>query len=69
MLAPTVMQESTLSHNNFALCLQLLLRPSSSLPACEFATGMQALIPSPVPACLPWLPNPPWLFPSEFESL
>ena len=31
-LAPTVMQESTLSHNKFALCLQSLLRPT---PACN----------------------------------
>jgi len=38
MLAPTVMQESTLSHNKFVLCLQLLLRPSSAMSACEFGT-------------------------------
>jgi len=70
MLAPTVMQESTLSHNEFALCLQSLLRPTSALPACEFATCMQALIPSPVPVCLPSLPRPSLaLSPSEFKSL
>jgi len=70
MLAPTVMQESTLSHDELALCLQSLLRPSSALSACEFATCMQALIPSPVPACLPLLPRPSLApSPSEFESL
>jgi len=40
MLAPTVMQESTLSHKEVALCLESLLRPSSALSACEFATCM-----------------------------
>ena len=70
MLAPIVIQESTLSHNKFALCLQSLLRPSSALSACEFATRMQALIPSPVPACLPLLPRPSLaLSPSEFKSV
>ena len=70
MLAPTVMQESTLSHNEFTLCLRSLLCPSSALSACEFATCMRALIPSPVPACLPLLPRPSLaLFPSVFESL
>jgi len=70
MLAPTVTQESTLSHNEFALCLRSLLRPSSALSVCEFATCMRALIPSPVPACLPSLPRPSLaLSPSEFESL
>ena len=50
--------------------LQSLLRPSSALSACEFATCMQAIIPSPVPACLPLLPRPSLaLSPSEFESL
>jgi len=64
------MQESTLSHNEFALCLQSLLRPSSALSACEFATCMQALIPSPVPACLPLLPRPSLtLSPSELKLL
>jgi len=62
MLAPTVMQEPTLSHNEFALCLQLLLRPSSALSACEIATCMQALIPSPVPVCLFRFHDPPWPF-------
>jgi len=66
----TVMQESTLSHNEFALRLRSLLLPSSALSACEFATCMRALIPSPVPACLPLLPRPSLaLSPSEFESL
>jgi hypothetical protein len=71
MLAPTDMQESTLSHNDeFALCLRSLLRPSSSLSSCEFVTCMRALIPSPVPACLPSLQRPSLaLSPSEFESL
>ena len=64
------MQESTLSHNEFALCLRSLLRPSSALSACEFATCMRALIPSPVPACLPLLPRPSLTpSPSEFGSL
>jgi len=70
MLAPIVMQESTLSQNEFALCLRSFLRPSSALSACEFATCMRALIPSPVPACLPSLQRPSLaLPPSEFESL
>ena len=70
MLAPTNMQESTLSHNEFALCLQSLLWPSSALSPCEFSTRMRALIPSPVPACLRSLPWPSLaLSPSEFKSL
>jgi len=70
MLAPTVMQEPTLSHNEFALCLQSFLRPSSALSVCEFATCMQALIPPPVPACLPLLPRLSLApSPSQFESL
>ena len=70
MLAPTLMQESTLSHNEFSLYLRSLLRPSSVLSACEFATYMGALIPSPVPACLPLFLRPSLtLYPSEFESL
>ena len=70
MLAPTNMQESSLSHNKFALCLRSLLRPSSALTPCEFATCMRASIPSPVPACLRSLPRP-FLASSvsEFESL
>jgi len=64
------MQESTLSHNEFALCLQSLLRPSSALSACEFATCMRALIPSPVPTCLPWLLQPSLaLSPREIKPL
>ena len=37
MLAPTDMQESTLSHNKFVLYLRSLLRTSSALFPCEFA--------------------------------
>jgi len=49
------MQESSLSHNDFATCL---------------LTYMRALIPSPVPTCLRLLPRPSLaLSPSEFESL
>ena len=40
ILAPTVIQESTLSHNEFALCLKLILRPFSALSVCEFVTCM-----------------------------
>jgi len=60
MLAPTDMQESSLSHNEFALFLRSLLRPSSALSEspCEFTTCMRALIPSTVPACLRSLPGP-----------
>jgi len=69
MPAPTDMQESPLSHNEFALCLQSLLRPSSALSPCEFTTCMRALIPSPFPACLRSLQRPSLaLSPSEFES-
>jgi len=69
MLAPTDMQESSLSHNEFALCLRSPLRPSSALSPCEFATCMRALIPSTVPACLRSLPGPSLaLSPIEFES-
>ena len=46
MLAPTDMQEATLSHNEFVLCLRSLLRPFLALSPCEFATCMRALIPS-----------------------
>jgi len=68
MLAPTDMQESSLSHNEFVVCLRSLLRPSSALSPREFATCMRALIPSTVPACLRSLPGPcPALSPSEFE--
>jgi len=69
MLAPTDMQESSLSHNEFVLCLRLFLRPSSALSPCEFTTCMRAVIPSPVPACLCSLPQPSLaLSPSAFES-
>jgi len=65
-----VTQDSTLSHNEFALCLRSLMRPSSALSPFEFATCMRALISSPVPACLRSLPRPSLaLSPSEFESL
>jgi len=61
MLAPTDMQESSLSHNKLALCLRSLLQPSSALSQCEFATCKRALIPSPVPACLrSRFRDPPW---------
>ena len=70
MLAPTDIQDSSLSHNEFVLCLRSLLRPFSALSPCEFATCMRALIPSAVPACLRPLPRPSLpLSPSEFESL
>jgi len=70
ILVPTVMQESTLSHNEFVLYLESLLRPFSALSACEFVTCMQALIPYPVPACLPFLPRPSLTpSPSDFKSL
>jgi len=50
--------------------MQSLLRPCSALSQCQFATCTQALIPSPVPACLRSLPRPSLaLPPSEFESL
>jgi len=68
MLAPTNMQESCLSRNEFALCLQLFLRPSSALSPCEFTTCMRVSIPSTVPTCLCPLPRPfPALSPIEFE--
>jgi len=79
MLAPTDMQDSSLSHNEFVLCLRSLLRPSSALSPCEFATCMRARahrwhrwepIPFLVPACLRSLPRPSLaLSASEFESL
>ena len=70
MLALTIMQEFTLSHNEFALCLRSPLRPSSALSARKFATCIRARIPSTVPACLPSLPRPALaLSQSEFESL
>ena len=56
LLALTDMQESTLPHNEFALCLRSILRPYSALSPCEFAKCMRARIPSPVPACLRSLP-------------
>jgi len=65
-----ITQDSTLSHNEFALCLQLLLRPSSALSPCDFATCLRALIPSPIPACLRSLSRPSLtLSPSEFQTL
>ena len=60
------MQDSSLSHNEFVLCLRSLLRPSSALSPCQFATCMRALFPS----CLRSLPQPSLaLSQSEFESL
>ena len=47
MLAPTDMQESSLSHNEFAPCLRSLLQPSSALSPCEFHSMR-------LPACLSW---------------
>jgi len=64
------MQDSSLSHNEFVLCLRWLLQPSSALSPCEFSTCMRAQIPSPVPACLCLFPRPSLsLSPSEFKSL
>jgi len=69
-LVPADMQDSSLSHNEFALCLRSLLRPSSALPPCEFAKCMRALFPSPIPACLRSLLRPSLaLSLSEFKSL
>ena len=48
MLATDATQDSTLSHNEFALCLRALLRPSLALSPYEFAACMRALISSPV---------------------
>ena len=48
MLATDATQDSTLSHNEFALCLRVLLRPSLALSPSEFAACMRALISSPV---------------------
>jgi len=42
-----VTQDSTLSHNEFALCLRALLRPSLALSPYEFSACMRALISSP----------------------
>jgi len=50
MPATNVTQDSTLTPNEFALCLRALLRPSSALSPCEFAACMRALILSLVPA-------------------
>jgi len=58
MLAPTDMQDSFLSYNEFELCLQSFLRPSLALSPYEFATFIRVPIPSPVPACLRSLPGP-----------
>jgi len=49
MLATDATQDSTLSHNEFALCLRVLLRPSLALSPSEFAACMRALISPPVP--------------------
>ena len=49
MLATDATQDSTLSHNEFALCLRALLRPSLALSPSEFAACMRALISPPVP--------------------
>ena len=47
MLATDATQDSTLSHNEFALCLRMLLRPSLALSPSEFAACMRALISPP----------------------
>ena len=49
MPATDATQDSTLSHNEFALCLRMLLRPSLALSPSEFAACMRALISPPVP--------------------
>ena len=49
MPATDATQDSTLSHNEFALCLRMLLRPSLALSPSEFAACMRALISFPVP--------------------
>ena len=49
MLTTDATQDSTLSHNEFALCLRMLLRPSLALSPSEFATCMRTLISPPVP--------------------
>ena len=49
ILATDATQDSTLSHNEFALCLRMLLQPSLALSRTEFATCMRALISFPVP--------------------
>ena len=49
MLATDATQDSTISHNEFALCLRMLLRPSLALSPREFAACMRALISPPVP--------------------
>ena len=48
MLATDVTQDLTLSHNEFALCMRALLRPSLALSPSEFAACMRALISTPV---------------------
>ena len=52
MLATDTTQDSTPSHNEFALCLRMLLRPSLALSPTEFAACMRALISLPVPPVL-----------------
>jgi len=60
MLAPTDMQELSLSHNEFALRLQSLLRPSSALYSCEFATCMRGEFPPLFPRACVRSRDPPW---------
>jgi len=48
-LATNATQDSTLSHNEFALCLRMLLRPSLALSPSEFAACMRVLISPRVP--------------------
>ena len=50
MPATNVTQYTTIYPNEFVLCLWSLLRQFLILSPCEFDTGMQALIPTPVTA-------------------
>jgi len=59
-MATNVIQDSTLSPNEFVLCL--LLRTSLALSPCKFAACMRVLIPSTVPTGIAqhgsWLKEP-----------
>jgi len=60
MLAPTVMQESTLSHNEFALCLRWLLRPSSACLHVNLPHVSKHLFPPLFPRAYLRFRDPPW---------